>query len=513
MTTTMELGTPPDEATSLAAGLARADAPWRRRYAKLVLLHDGSGLLVAGLAAVLLRFGSDGPGMVHGLSYYAVDVALVLAWLAALALGRCYESRFLGEGPDEYKRLGNASLKVFGLVVFAAFATKTQVARGFLLLFFPFGITALVTGRWLARQRLARARARGRAFHRVLVVGRAPRVAELVAQMERDTTHGFKVVGVCLAGGDRRAPRTLTVPADPARLLRGERRRGAPLTVPVLGAITDVRRAVEQVRVDTVAVASSPELTGEGLRRLSYDLEGSGIDLMVAPALLNVAGNRISIRPVAGVPLLHVEEPELAGSRKLLKGTFDRGLALMLVLLLLPVLLGLMTLVRLTSRGPALFRQTRAGRDGELFAVYKLRTMQVDAEARLHELLNRNEVQGGVLFKLKDDPRVTRVGRFLRKWSLDELPQLLNVLLGHMSMVGPRPPLPTEVDKYEGYARRRLLVKPGITGLWQVSGRSDLAWEDAVRLDLRYVEDWSLGLDLTIMARTLFAVVHSAGAY
>jgi exopolysaccharide biosynthesis polyprenyl glycosylphosphotransferase len=280
-----------------------------------------------------------------------------------------------------------------------------------------------------------------------------------------------------------------------------------------VGSLSDVRQAVEDLRADTVAVAGSPELTGEALRRLSYDLEGTGIDLLVAPALLNVAGNRISIRPVAGVPLLHVDEPELDGARKLVKMLFDRGVALCLLLVLSPLLLVLMVAVKVSSRGPMLFRQTRVGRDGELFSLLKLRTMQPDAESRLQELMALNEAPGGVLFKLKDDPRVTPLGRWLRKWSLDELPQLINVVIGQMSMVGPRPPLPTEVEKYQGHARRRLLVKPGITGLWQVSGRSDLSWEEAVRLDLQYVENWSLGLDMVVIAKTLLAVVRSAGAY
>ncbi|MCU1596076.1 MAG: Undecaprenyl-phosphate galactose phosphotransferase, partial [Frankiales bacterium] len=395
------------------------------------------------------------------------------------------------EGPDEYKRVGSASLRLFGLLGFLAFATKTDVARGFVLLFLPLGLAGLFLGRWLMRVRLARTREHGRSYHRVLVVGNYSTVHELVTQLENDLRHGFRVVGACVSGtphGDAEA-------------------------VHVVGGLGDVRQVVKELGVDTVAVAGSPELTGESLRRLSYDLEGTGIDLLVAPALLNVAGNRISIRPVAGVPLLHVDEPELDGARKVVKMIFDRSTSLLLLVLLSPVLLAAMIAVKVTSRGPMLFRQTRVGRDGQLFSLLKLRTMQVDAEQRLQELLDRNEVRGGVLFKLKDDPRVTPLGRFLRKWSLDELPQLINVLAGQMSMVGPRPPLPTEVEKYEGHAHRRLLVKPGITGLWQVSGRSDLSWEDAVRLDLQYVENWSLGLDMAVLAKTLLAVVRSAGAY
>ena len=470
-----------------------AGVPWTRRYVRTVVVVDALAIGVTGVLSVLLRFGSDSPQLTHVVSYYVLAGDIGLAWLASLALTRCYEMRFLAEGAEEYKRVGNASLRLFGVLAFAAFATKTDVARGFVLLYMPLGLTALLVGRWVVRVRLARAREHGRSYHRVLVVGRYASVHELVTQLERDKRHGFMVVGACVSGA----------PAGPED----------ELAVPVVGSLADVRHAVEELGADTVAVAGSPELTGEALRRLSYDLEGTGIDLLVAPALLNVAGNRISIRPVAGVPLLHVDEPELDGARKLVKMVFDRGVALVLLVLLAPLLLVLMVVVKVTSKGPMLFRQTRVGRDGEMFSLLKLRTMQIDAEARLQEVQALNEVPGGILFKLKDDPRVTPFGRWLRKWSLDELPQLVNVLVGNMSMVGPRPPLPTEVERYEGHAHRRLLVKPGITGLWQVSGRSDLSWEDAVRLDLQYVENWSLGLDMAVMAKTLLAVVRGAGAY
>ena len=469
-------------------------AAWTGQYIRRVLLSDVAAISLAGVLAVQLRFGSDSAILNHGnSSYYVVAADAGLAWLAFLAFGRGYEMRFLSEGFEEYRRVGSASLRLFGILGFLAFATKTDVARGFVLLFFPLGFAGLVTGRWWLRVLLARARADGRAFHRVVVVGSQLAVSELVAQLGSDRRHGFKVVGACVSGRS-----TLAQDVDGIR---------------IVGDLTSVRSAVDRLQADTVAVAGSPEFTGAALRGLSYDLEGSGISLLVAPALLNVAGTRISIRPVAGVPLLNVDEPELDGARKLVKTGFDKCFAGLLLLLAGPVLIALMVLIRLTSRGPALFRQTRVGRDGELFHLLKLRTMVVNAEQRLPDLLEHNEADGGVLFKLKNDPRVTPLGRWLRKWSLDELPQLINVLQGSMSTVGPRPPLPTEVEKYEGFARRRLLVKPGMTGLWQVGGRSDLTWDESIRLDLQYVENWSLGLDLVILAKTALAVVRNAGAY
>ena len=245
---------------------------------------------------------------------------------------------------------------------------------------------------------------------------------------------------------------------------------------------------------------------------MAWRLEGTGVDLIVAPAVTEVAGPRIVVRPVAGIPLLHVEEPSLSGRARFTKNVFDRLFATLVLVLLSPLLLLLGILVRVTSHGPMLFRQTHVGRDGREFRMLKFRTMVVGAEEQL-EALRTHVDPDDVLFKLPDDPRLTRVGKWLRRHSLDELPQLWNVLVGDMSVVGPRPPLPSEVAKYADDARRRLLVKPGLTGLWQVSGRADLSWDDAVRLDLYYVENWSWVLDTLILVRTVPAVVKGRGAY
>jgi exopolysaccharide biosynthesis polyprenyl glycosylphosphotransferase len=328
----------------------------------------------------------------------------------------------------------------------------------------------------------------------VLVVGDAPHINELVATLRREPYAGYHVVGACIPDG-------LIAPV-PQRL--GD--------VPVVGSFRTVLEAVESTGVDTVAVTTSGELTAIRLRRLGWQLEGTGVDMVLAPALTDVAGPRIHTRPVAGLPLIHVEAPEFRGGRKLVKGFFDRSAALIALTLAAPLLVVIAIAIKLDGRGPVFFRQTRVGLSGKKFGVFKFRTMVVNAEEVLAQLKARNETDG-LMFKMRDDPRVTRVGRFLRRYSLDELPQLVNVLLGQMSLVGPRPPLPREVARYDGDVARRLLVKPGITGLWQVSGRSDLTWEDGIRLDLYYVENWSLTADLSILWKTLGAVVASRGAY
>jgi exopolysaccharide biosynthesis polyprenyl glycosylphosphotransferase len=326
----------------------------------------------------------------------------------------------------------------------------------------------------------------------VLVVGDRDQVEDLVLQLRREASTGMDVVGVCVAGG-----------AVGVAAVAG---------IPVVGSFADVSRVSALLNIDAIAVCASPGVTSKALRRLSWELEGTGVDLLVAPALTDVAGPRITMRPLAGLPLIHVDAPELSGVRHVAKSLMDRTLALGGLLMLLPALVVVAVAVRVTSRGPVLFRQERVGKNGETFRMLKFRSMYRDAESRLIDLVHLNEA-GGALFKIRNDPRVTPVGRFIRKWSLDELPQLWNVVRGDMSLVGPRPPLPAEVARYESDVHRRLLVKPGITGRWQISGRSDLSWEEAVRHDLFYVENWSLAMDLSILFQTVRAVVKGAGAY
>jgi exopolysaccharide biosynthesis polyprenyl glycosylphosphotransferase len=358
----------------------------------------------------------------------------------------------------------------------------------------PLATVLTLAFRHLARQVVYHYRSSGELCHRVLVVGNRQQVVELIRQVRREPRAGLVVVGACVTG----TTETLTIGTD---------------VIPVMGGLSDVVAAIQTLEIDTVAVAASPGVTAGTLRRLSWEIEGSGVDLVVAPQLTDIAGPRIHIRPVAGLPLLYVEEPQLTGARRILKGLFDRVMAALLVLAFSPLLIAITVVIRTMSHGPAFFTQTRVGRNGEEFTVFKFRTMRVDAEQILDSLKAHNQNADGLLFKMKSDPRVTAEGKWLRRYSLDELPQLFNVLRGEMSLVGPRPPLPTEAARYGEDVRRRLLVKPGITGLWQISGRSDLDWDETVRLDLYYVENWSIPFDFLILWRTLFAVLEGKGAY
>jgi len=261
-----------------------------------------------------------------------------------------------------------------------------------------------------------------------------------------------------------------------------------------------------------VAVAPADGWSARRLHQLAWDLEGRGVELVVHPGLMEVQGPRLHVAPVDGLPLLRLTEPRFTGLPRVLKGVMDKIGAGLLLLMVAPLLSAIYLAVR-SDGGPGFFRQVRVGQDGRQFRMWKFRSMVVDAEKQRQTWALSDSDGAGPLFKLKADPRVTSVGALLRKYSLDELPQLFNVVTGSMSLVGPRPPLPSEVANYSRDARRRLLVKPGLTGLWQISGRSDLSWDDAVRLDLRYVENWTLALDGLILWKTIRAVVRGDGAY
>jgi exopolysaccharide biosynthesis polyprenyl glycosylphosphotransferase len=479
-----------------ATGMPDATAPhrrWVRRYVQVVLAADFVLCALAGVVAFAFRFGTSQHG--EQTSWYALStLAFPFVFVVAVASSRAYETRFVGGGSEEYRRVFDGAVRLGALVAIAAVGLKLTPARGYLIISFPLAIVLVLGGRYAARRVLEQLRDRGRCLDRVIAVGRERSVAELIRTVHADRRSGFLVVGVCL---DTLNPRD-------ENQVEG---------VPVFGRTTQVLAAVSATNADTVAITSFSDLDTQAVRRLGWQLEGTDVSMLVAPRITDVAGPRIHIRPVGGLPLLHVEQPELIGVRRLLKAALDRSVACAALVLLSPFLVAVGVAVRMTSRGPAIFRQERVGTRGRTFMLWKFRTMSQGAEAALATLADDNVHADGPLFKIHEDPRITPLGRLLRRWSIDELPQLVQVLTGRMSLVGPRPPLPREVVRYENAVHRRLLVKPGLTGLWQISGRSDLSWDDSVRLDLQYVENWSLALDLSILFRTAAAVIGSRGAY
>jgi exopolysaccharide biosynthesis polyprenyl glycosylphosphotransferase len=464
---------------------------WRAAYVCRTVVVDA---LCAALAALIGYLGRFGPGKMGDPAAASVWVILLLplVWVAAMLVARSYEERFLWVGPEEFRRVAFAAVMLLAAVGTVSWAFRLEVARGFVVIALPLAAALTLLQRYAQRQWLHRARRHGRYLQTTILVGHRGSVAALDEQIDREAYHGYRVIGCCL-------------PAD-----QYDPSADAFNGLPVLGGLDEVARVVAQYEVDTVAVLPCPELDGPALRRLGWELEKTQAELLLAPAVTEIVGPRVRIRPVCGLPLLHMERPELRGVRRLTKSVFDRTAASLGLVFLSPLLLGIALAVKVTSRGPVFFRQERVGRDGQTFPMLKFRSMVVGADRMVETLENEGN---GVLFKMKDDPRVTSVGKLLRRYSLDELPQLLNVVRGEMSLVGPRPPLPSEVGRYGFDMHRRFLVKPGLTGLWQVSGRSDLSWDDSVRIDVRYVENWSLTFDFMILWKTVGAVLRGSGAY
>lgn len=472
---------------------------WRWKYSRRLALVDAAVILWAVSGAFITRFGIDRTAgvEVQDAPYVVLSIALVLVWWIMLGAWSSRASRILGSGADEYKRVAAASLWLFGLVAIVSYVFRLDTARGYVGVALPVGLAGLLLARWLLRQHLSIDRQNGTSMSQLLLLGGPSAVAHLASSLRRSRHAGYLPIAAYTPG---------TPNAEPFEPDSG---------LPILGHKPDapsILAAIDKCGADAVAISAGVQLHPQVLRHLGWELASRNVGLIMAPALTDVAGPRIHTQPVAGLPLIHVTTPTLEGGQRVAKRLFDVVAAGLLILIALPLMAAIGLLVKLDSRGPMLFKQQRVGIEGATFKMIKFRSMVLDAERRLNELADKNEGHG-VLFKIQNDPRVTKLGRQLRRYSLDELPQLFNVLAGSMSLVGPRPPLPREVQAYEHDVRRRLLVKPGLTGLWQVSGRSNLSWQDSVRLDLYYVENWSLAGDLVILLRTIRAVFHSSGAY
>jgi exopolysaccharide biosynthesis polyprenyl glycosylphosphotransferase len=481
--------------TTVAPAIPRRDfAAWSARYAGVMMALDaitGLTAVVLGILAMAQNFVFRDPQFDNS-KIVIMALGAAIAWPIAIAINRGYERSSIGVGSDEMRAVFSALILAIATGgVFSATMDKTGVVM-LCVLAAPTACAVSVGLRFAARKYLHRQQRLGRNVRNVIVVGSVYAAADLATMLEREPHYGMRVVGVCV-------PQAQVSKATEAGLK-------------VIGDLDQAATLITTYGADAVAVAGGDATRHNYLRELSWSLEGTGVELLVHPGLVEVAGPRMHIRPYVGLPLLHVEQPHFSGWRRLLKRATDLVLTGLGLVVISPLLLAIAAAVKLGDGGPVIFRQTRVGLDGRNFTMLKFRSMHIDAEQRLADLRAANPGIG-MMFKMENDPRITRVGRFLRKYSLDELPQLFNVLMGSMSLVGPRPPLLSEVDAYEDHARRRLLVTPGLTGLWQVSGRSLLSWEETVRLDLRYVENWTLSLDLLILWKTFFAVVAKRGAF
>lgn len=468
---------------------------WQRRYRLRLVVSDTVVVTAASGVAAAIQISTAQVDLIDApWQYGRVFLITTAIWLLLLAVFQTRASRVTGQGANEYRRVAHATGMAFGILAIGFVLLQSQGLRTQLLIALPTGMLGLILGRWLSRRWLVRQRQAGEYISRALVVGRRSDVEYVIRSVHSDGVLGYRVVGVSLEDDGASSivvnGETFRATADPYR---------AHIMAARLGA-------------DAVIVASTPKGDADYLKQLSWQLEGTASELVLSSPLADVAGPRMTLTPMEGLPLIQVELPTFEGDRYLMKRAMDiviSSLAIAAIALIAPFIA---LAIKLDNRGPVFFFQNRVGRDGRTFRMVKFRSMRVDAEKVRMELMEKNE-GAGPLFKMKSDPRVTRVGAILRRFSIDELPQFWNVLVGDMSIVGPRPPLPSEVSAYDGTVYRRLYIKPGITGLWQVSGRSDLSWDESVRLDLRYVENWSIVSDLVILWRTFQVVLNPRGAY
>lgn len=472
---------------------------WRKQYTRVLALVDAAVVLWAMAGALILRFGTpqDDLMTIDGTPYIAVAIILSVIWWAMLGLWGSRDTTILGYGTEEYKRLLNASFWLFGLVATVSYVFKLEMARGYVALALPAGVLSLFVARMLVRSYLRSQRKGGMSSSTVLLIGGVHGVEHLARALRRQPMAGYRPIATYLPG----APSGTIV--------------DSALELPNLGndpSVASIVAAVSRATPDAVALSSGIPLPPRVIRELGWVLADMQVKMIMAPALTDVAGPRIHTQPVAGLPLIHVSTPSLTGWRRFVKRLSDVVGSALLLVMLLPVFIGVGLLVKFTSPGPVFYTQERIGVRGKVFKMVKFRSMRQDADLQLAALLRQQGTDDKPLSKVENDPRITPVGRVLRKFSLDELPQLFNVLSGDMSLVGPRPQREHEVALYDGAAHRRLYVSPGMSGLWQVSGRSNLSWDEAIQLDLYYVENWSLTQDIVILLKTFRAVFRSEGA-
>lgn len=458
-------------------------APVERVKASARTVKAKAGLIIADLLVAALAFlcadqlVDSGSDRLVGAAIFALAVTF---WMSR---GRLYSSRFITRRSDEIRRIIDAAAKSTATVAAAAFAFEIQISREWIALTAAFVVVGLSIEREVFRRRYGALRASGKLSRRVIMVGDNAESRQLEAMFAEDRSLGYQIM-------ER---------VDPEKSSDANH------------LVTATLAAARQHDAGGVVVAATG-IDTRSSNRLIRDLIEAGIHVELSSTLADIAPKRLTVRPLGRFPVVYVEPVQRHGWRAVAKRSFDMSVSLLACIALAPIFAIVALLIKKGSDGPVLFKQSRVGLDGLPFDVFKFRTMVVNAEELMADLMEDNE-GAGPLFKMKDDPRVTKIGAFLRKTSLDELPQLWNVVRGEMSLVGPRPALASEMAEWDADLYGRLRVRPGITGMWQVSGRSETTFEEYTRLDLYYVDNWSLVVDLAILAKTIPAVLKSDGAY
>ncbi|MFJ4654228.1 sugar transferase [Nocardia sp. NPDC088792] len=480
-----------------------ARVPWQSRFAKLLFVTDLTAVSLALLAGHYLHIA----GPTHNPLRWSLtcksgnivaSLMITAGWVVSLTLWGARSKAIVGHRGAEERAVLLATLALFGIVGIGSQILQIGGMRDYLGIALPLGTAGLIAGRWTARRYLTRRRADGHCLTSVLLVGSPEATRNLAHEFARDSTTGYRVVGACTPDGRGDG-------GNPTICVAGR-------TIPVVGDNDSLQGAVVRTGADMVAMLATDASVTTDFRRIVWDLDAVAAGLLVAPGITDVPRDRLSDEIVSDLLVIQVDKPNYSHALSLRKAVFDRCFAAVAVLITLPFMVAIAAAIKLTSKGPVFYLSERIGLRGEPFRMIKFRSMRVGAETHAESLIAETDSQP-LFFKIRDDPRITPIGRLIRKYSLDELPQFLNVLCGDMSVVGPRPQVRREVAVYDAVACRRLLVKPGITGLWQVSGRSDLSPAESIGLDTYYVDNWSMRLDVSIIARTLRTVSTGAGAY
>lgn len=485
------------------AGVIDGDR-WKRQYCRRLLLVDAVAIVNAVFLAHIGRFevlagvGPHSDSDSASTKTAVLAVLLAAAWFIALGVVQSRDISLVGVGSEEYRRVVSATAWVFGLVAVCSLLLQIQFSRGYLVIALPVGLVSLIAGRHFLRRNLGKRRARGEFMTRVIVLGMPDTIGVLCDYLSRSTPAGYKVVGACIPEFGGAPGQFLETPGGP---------------LPVLGDQDSVEIALRLTNADTLAVTAVEKLGQENMKRLAWQLDSLDVDMIVVPGMTDIAGPRLKLRPIDNLPLFHIARPRYDGPPSLGKRTFDLVFAILALVAITPIMVAVAVAIKLNSPGPVIFRQERVGQHGRLFRIFKFRTMVVGAELAQDRERAVTASGAGVFFKSATDSRITRVGRILRATSIDELPQLFNVLGGSMSLVGPRPLVPGEGESVEYFVQRRALVRPGMTGLWQVCGRSDVSEAERIRLDHSYVDNWSSVQDLIIIWRTIRAVLKREGSY
>jgi exopolysaccharide biosynthesis polyprenyl glycosylphosphotransferase len=474
---------------------------WKHQYRRRVLIVDSLVITAAVMLAQFVRFGSlsgSNPNGVAVSTYLTLfSAALIGLWLIALGLQQSRDLALAPQGAEEFRRVATATAWVFGVIAAVGLLFQLPMARGYLAIALPVGLIGLLLARALLRRTLAKSRSRGEYTSQVVVLGKPDSIISLCRSLSRSKFAGYSIVGACVPDFGHEVGSHLETPLG---------------SVPVFGDERAVERALFLTKADTLAVAAVEHLGHEKVKQLAWLLDSLAIDMIVVPGMTDVAGPRLKVRPIDNLPLFHIARPRHDGPSRYGKRLFDLVFASMAVVALAPVMVAAAIAIKREDGGPVMFRQERVGQHGKRFRIFKFRTMTVDAEARQHAERVAAGQSDSVFFKPKTDSRITRIGGLLRRTSIDELPQLFNVLQGSMSIVGPRPLAVGEGLAIPSFIERRNLVKPGMTGLWQVSGRSNLPEEDRIRLDHSYIDNWSWINDLVIVWRTIRPVLLQEGA-